>query len=145
MHDIGEQTNLVNIKEYGELVDSLSTKLESLLVEHNAEFPSRNPQYKGLSKSEKQALPIVEKHVYNKRKRLASIRLGDNKTPLHSAYLLATGKKIKRYERLEASIEAKPNTQTLVTAQIPTDIDEYLFVLIDKNNFMLQSDTFKVK
>jgi hypothetical protein len=33
----------------------------------------------------------------------------------------------------------------LVTAQLPTDVVEYIFVLIDRNNFMIKSDIFKVK
>jgi arylsulfatase A-like enzyme len=145
MHDIEEQSNLVAIKGYKKIVDSLSTKLENLLIQHNAEFPSKNPQYKGLSKSDKKALPVIEKHVYNAKQHIAKIELADNKTPLTNAYVLVKGKKDKRYVRSNASIETKAGTQLAVTAQLPVDVVEYLFVLIDKNNFMIKSDLFKVK
>lgn len=145
MHDIGEQSNLVDVKGYEKIVDSLSSKLEDLLIQHNAEYPSKNPDYKGLSESEKNALPVIEKHSYNANQHFATIRLAVNKTPLDNAYILVKGKKDKRYVKTSATINVKPETQPFVSAQLPAGVVEYVFVLIDKNNFMIKSDIFKVK
>jgi len=145
MDDIGEQNDLASVKGYETIVAKLSSKLEELLTQNNAEFPSKNPQYKGLSESDKKVLPVIENHVYNAKKHIATIQLADNKTPLHHAYVLVKGKKDKRYVKLSANIEAKENTQTSVTAKLPKDVVEYMFVLIDKNNFMIKSELFKVK
>ena len=145
MDDIGEQNNLVAVKGFEKIIVSLSTKLEQLLVQHNAEFPSKNPQYKGLTEADKKALPAIEKHVYNAKNQFATIHLTDNKTPLDNAYVLVKGKKDKRYVKLSASIKTKASAQTAVTAKLPADVVEYLFVLIDNNNFMIKSDLFKVQ
>ena len=145
MDDIGEQSNLVAVRGYEKIVASLSTKLEQLLVKHNAEFPSKNPQYKGLSEADKKTLPVIEKHLYNAKQQFATIQLTDNKTPLDFAYVLFKGKKDKRYTKISASIETKSDMQTAVTAKLPANVVEYLFVLIDKNNFMIKSDSFNVK
>jgi arylsulfatase A-like enzyme len=145
MLDIGEQSDVVGVKEYAKIVESLSTKLEALLAQHNAEFPSKNPQFKGLSKSDKDALPMIESHAYKAKQHLAIIQLAKNKTPLHSAYVLVKGGSYKRYEKLSANIDFKSGKPPLVTAKLPADVIEYVFVLIDKNNFMIKSDIFKVK
>lgn len=145
MLDIGEQRDLVDVKEYGEIVDSLVTKLENLLIQHNAEFPSKNPQFKGLTQSDKDALPVIENNVYKAKQNLATIQLADDKTPLDNAYVLVKGKKDKRYVNLSASIEAESGKPTMVSAQLPADVVEYVFVLIDQNNFMIKSDLYKVK
>jgi arylsulfatase A-like enzyme len=145
MHDIGEQSDLVDVKGYESMVNSLSAKLEDLLIQHNAEYPSKNPKYKKLSETDKNLLPVIEKHDYKAKQHIATIQLVVNKTPLTNAYVLVKGKKDKRYVKLSASIDAKPNMAPLVTAQLPTDVVEYIFVLIDRNNFMIKSDIFKVK
>lgn len=145
MHDIGEQSNLIGVKEHANIVDSLSAKLEVLLADHNAEFPSRNPKYKGLSKTDKAALPVIEKHSYNVKQKVATIELANNKTPLDNAYVLVKGKGYKRYVRHNVSIASNSGSQTTITAKLPTDIIEYVFVLIDENNFMVQSDIIKAK
>ncbi|MCC4831794.1 sulfatase [Shewanella sp. 10N.7] len=145
MHDIGEQKDLVAEKAYANIVNSLSNKLETLLAEHNAEFPSRNPKYKDLSEADKNVLPVIEKYTYNAKQKIASIQLATNKTPLNNAYVLVKGKKYKRYVRHNASIETKPGSKLMVTAKLPADVIEYVFVLIDNNNFMIQSDVIKAK
>ncbi|MGJ8630574.1 MAG: sulfatase [Glaciecola sp.] len=144
MHDIGEQHDLAGDKEYQPVVSKLANKLEDLLLEHNAEYPSKNPIYKGLSESEKNALPTIVKHAYNNQQRLASIQLASGKTPLENAYILIKGGSYKRYEKYSVNIKSEPGKHEQITAQLPADVDEYVFILIDKNNFMIQSEIFKI-
>ncbi|MGJ8692950.1 MAG: sulfatase-like hydrolase/transferase [Thalassotalea sp.] len=145
IHDIGEQSDLAGDNQYANIVKSLAAKLERLLADHNAEFPSKNPEYKGLSEADKKALPVIENQAYNAKQHTATIELADNKTPLDYAYVLFKGKKDKRYTRTNASIVTNAGMKTAVTAKLPKDVVEYLFVLIDKNNFMIKSESFKVK
>tara|TARA_R110000765_G_scaffold170687_2_gene275656 strand:+ start:34097 stop:35959 length:1863 start_codon:yes stop_codon:yes gene_type:complete len=151
-NDIGEKNDLAKQPAYAKVVKQLAANLDKQLTEHNAIFPNLNPKHSGNPDTRK-SVPVVASNTFNKKNRVAQIKLAEGKTKLREAYLLVEiaktkgsdkvekrGKLVVTYKKVPVQINTKDMT---VTGEVPKDNDAYVFMLIDENNFVVRSDRYE--
>lgn len=141
--DLEEQFDIAADAENAEVLADMIENLEAHLLENNAEYPSLNPIYTGDSPG-KDDVPVIVSHSHDMSSREVSVQVEDGKTDLRSAYLLVLRTETgvtSSYEKVEAVVSADKRS---VSAVLPEDRDEYVFVLIDANNFMVISDSYEM-
>jgi len=147
--DIEEKNNLAQAPEYADVVKELSKNLDQLLTENNAIFPKLNPNNKANGPT-RLLVPNVASNTFDKAKRVAKIKLTSGKTKVKEAYLLleiakykgnaTKGKKFITYKKVPVEINQQEMT---VSGVVPKEYKDYLFILIDDNNFLVKSDKYK--
>ncbi|MBU2877912.1 sulfatase [Aliiglaciecola lipolytica] len=150
--DIEEKNDLAKLPEYAGVVDKLSKNLEQLLVENNAILPKLNPD-NAANGPTRLLVPKVASNTFDKKARVAQIKLMEGKTKLKEAYLLAEiaktkgsdkrekrGKLVVTYKKIPVTINHQDLT---VTGMVPEQNDAYVFILIDENNFMVRSERYE--
>ncbi|OUS72882.1 hypothetical protein B5G52_06760 [Pseudoalteromonas sp. A601] len=150
--DIEEKNNLAQAPEYADVVEKLSKNLDQLLSENNAIFPKLNPDNAANGPTRLLA-PEVASSTFNKKSRVAKISLVQGKTKLKEAYILAEiaktrgsdkiekrGKLVITYKKIPVEINQQEMT---VSGVVPKEHKDYLFILVDENNFLVRSDKYK--
>ncbi|MEP4889931.1 MAG: sulfatase [Aliiglaciecola sp.] len=147
--DIEEKNNLIQSPEYADIVKELSQNLDQLLTENNAIFPKLNPAHEANGPT-RLLVPEVASSNFNKKSRVATVKLVTGKTKLKEAYLLLEiaktkgnkkgGKKFITYKKVPVEINQQ---ELMISGVIPEEYDAYLFVLIDDNNFLVTTDKYK--
>ncbi len=140
--DLEEFHNIAGEPENAAVLEDMIAKLEAHLVENKVDYPSFNPTYSG-DLAFKSDVPVIESNAYDYMTRKARVNLADGKTEVARAYVLverSEGNELK-YQKVEATIA--PDKRS-VSATIPQNRDKYVFVLIDANNFMVQSELYEV-
>jgi len=150
--DIEEANDLAHLPEYAGIVKDLSTKLEKLLMDNNAIYPSLNPDHKD-NKATRAFAPVVTSNTFNRSKRVAEITLASGKTKVREAYLLVEIAKTKGSDKIEKrgklvvtykKLPVQINHETMtITGNVPKGHGAYVFVLIDENNFFVKSERNK--
>ena len=147
--DLEERFNLVKKAEFASLIKELKDNLAVLLKDNNAEYPYLNPNYKGELLGENK-VPVISTENFSAKNQTAVISLTANRAKVSKAYVLgklsenwrANNRPRVTYTKIPASII---NNGAAVSAKIPADIKEYLFVLIDENNFMVKSELYETQ
>ena len=145
--DLEERFNLTEQAEFSPVVKELKDNLAVLLKDNNAEYPNLNPHYKG-KLAGKNKVPVISSADFSAKNQTAVVNLTANRTTVASAYVLgklsenwrANNRPRVTYTKIAASVS---DNGAVVSAKIPTNIKEYLFVLIDENNFMVKSELYK--
>lgn len=163
--DFEEKFNIAGKPQYKNKLKELINKLETHLVANNAQYPHWNVNYKG-SLPGKSEIPVINSSKFDNDERSATIVLAKGKTKIKSAYVLGEylgnkaskkGKSSKKkkskkdlkkakkkatYEKLPVVI-SKDGLK--VSAVIPSRYKEYVFALVDENNFLVISDNYHAK
>ncbi|NQZ60548.1 MAG: N-acetylgalactosamine 6-sulfate sulfatase (GALNS), partial [Lentisphaeraceae bacterium] len=147
-NDIEERHNLANEPEFAPILQKLKDKLNALLIANNAEAPSYNSTYRGDVAHKNKIALIKSTHFYTIN-HSASLTVDTKKAANQRAYVLykrdsfkRKKKKLSYYDRLPAAV-SKSGRQ--VSANIPSQVKEFLFVLVDENNFMIKSKKILTK
>lgn len=146
--DLEERFNLIKQAKFTSLAKELKDNLAVLLKENNAEYPNFNPHYKG-QLAGKNKVPTISSAEFFAKNKSAIIKLTAKRSKVTNAYVLgkvsenwrANNRPRVTYTKIAASVSTDG---VVVSAKIPTNIKEYLFVLIDKNNFMVKSPLYQV-
>lgn len=145
--DIEEKFNVINKPENKLIIKKLSKNLEEKLTKHNAKYPYKNPFEKRayLGKEKAIAVPKIMKNDYNSQTREATITVEKRKSKIAFGYALIkisdTSKKAKStYIKIPIKSDKKA---TIFKAIIPKEAQEYLFILIDENQFIIKSSLTK--
>ncbi len=150
--DLEEQFDLAKNADFTDKMGELALNLESHLIENNAEYPHFNPHFDNENKGDlpgKSDTAEILASTFDATKRVAQIKLAKGKTPIAQVYALGQivepklsensdkpGKKMTTYKKLSAQISKDGLS---VSAKIPKQFSKYLFVAIDKNNFLVKS------
>lgn len=147
--DIEEKYDIANIS--GPIVKKLSAKLEQYLKDYNAQYSYKNPlETKNYSGKEKSTLiPIITTDFYDKNSSTAIIEIVTGKTKIKESYALIKIQDETKLKNNEKSSKVKStyikipvqanNNGYKFTAKIPKTALDYVVILIDDNQFMIQS------
>jgi len=142
--DIEEMKDLVADEAYADIKKQLSSELDALLVENNAEFPHRNPKFKDAK------LPTAKiESVKFEQAETAVAKVDAKGAKIVEAYILyydteAGQKEGKRKDFREGDpkisykikIPAEVSKDGLrVTAKVPAEVKQVKFILIDENYY----------
>ena len=139
-------------KKEPKIVAELSSKLEKYLKDYNAQLPYRSIEgTKDAAEKEKvAAVPVIIGDSFDSNSRKASIQLEKGKSKVIESYALIkigdpavdkNGKKTKgklATTYIQVPVVAANNGLDF-TFNVPKDAQEYIFILIDENRFMVKS------
>lgn len=147
--DIEEKFNVVHKPEYKSIVKKLSKELEETLVKYNAQIPYKNPYEKKdyIGKDKAVFVPKIISDKYNASNREATITIESGKVKIASGYALikiSDTEKVRKPKSTYIKIPIISGKDHLsFKAEIPKEAKEYIFILIDENDFMIKSKLTK--
>ena len=151
MLDIKEEHNLIEDKKYNAIAKDLIVKLEAELQKYNAQFPYKFSGDKSPFATNKyfKTIPKIVNEKYNATNREATIELQGDKTSIKEVFALAKisdpetqkGKVYATYIKIPAKADLKSQVYKV---NIQEDAKEYVFMVIDKNQFMVKGELKKL-
>ncbi len=152
--DLEEKFDLAKSSHFTKTMAELVINLESHLIDNNAQYPHFNPSYQN-DLPGKSEVAVIISSKFDASNRVAQIKLSKSKTQIAQAYVLGQivrhklsensdklGKKVITYKKLPAQIS---KDSLSVSAKIPKQFSQYLFVIIDNNNFLVKTKINKTK
>ncbi|MDW5290113.1 sulfatase [Formosa sp. PL04] len=151
--DLEEQTNVANESENIEVVDRLSKKLEGYLKKNKAQLPYRNVLSKTdyPDKEKASLVPKIINNTFNSESRKAGVTIEGKKSNISYGYGLG-----KVTDNISSQKETKKKPSTHIkfpietssdglsfSAEIPDNVSEFVFILIDEHNFFIKSNLTK--
>ena len=137
--DWEEEIDLIDKLEYKEIRDAMIGKLESFLKETDAKPGYFNPQCINVLPGQNE-VPAITSHSYNPDSKIAVVNFETEamgKTKIKRVYLSYTrkgGTKWGRWHQIDADL-GDGNASVI----IPDGVTNYIFSLIDENNFIQSS------
>jgi len=160
--DLEEMNDLAADPEYASVLKDLSAKLDRHLEENQVEGPYLNPAYKGKTKPAAEINTVT----FEASNRTATVSLNEASPAIAAAYVIYRDKPVANENKREkkkknknkkarnpkrkngmadvrmgmkmpVTVSASGNT---ISAQIPTGIEAYCFLLIDENNYQIFTD-----
>ena len=154
-----EEKNDIAQKE-PKITKELSTKLEKYLKDYNAQLPYKSIEYtKDASEKENiAAVPMILTNSFDAKSRIASVQLEKGKSRVIEGYaLIKIGDPVKASKNGKVAKQGKHSTTYVkvpvvaakdalgFTFNVPKDAEEYIFILIDENRYMVKGKLNKIK
>lgn len=145
-NDIEEFVNVIDIMPVSERAE-LITKLETYLIENNAEAPTWNPFYTGADAPlpNQELVPAVSSVTYNQDTNIATATIANasGEAAITTATLLYKENTEAENDEWFESENATINGNS-ITAEVPATATAIVFNMIDENNFLVLSEELPI-